>query len=138
MANSFTVDVVAADKKLFSGDAVSLLAPGADGYFGVLRGHAPLVAALQVGELEITPADNRGKILIAVSGGFIEVTQEHVEVLADSAELAAEIDLERARQAHQRAEERLRQPGEDIDVERAEAALARASNRLRVAERHGL
>ena len=138
MPNSFSVDVVAADKKLYSAEAVSLVAPGADGSFGVLRGHAPLVAALKVGELVITPVGNQPKKIIAISGGFIEVTQVHVEVLADAAELAEQIDLDRARQARERAEARLRQAGGDIDVARAEIALARATNRLRVAERRGV
>lgn len=136
MANSFTVEVVAADRKLYSGDVVSLQAPGADGYFGVLRGHAPLVAALKVGRIEITPADQSPTIRIAVSGGFIEVMQDHVEVLADAAELAHEIDLERARQSRERAEDRLRTAHDDTDVERAEAALSRAMNRMNVAEGH--
>ncbi len=136
MANSFTVEVVAADRKLYSGEMASLLVPGADGYFGVLRGHAPLVAALKVGTLEMTPADNSALIVVAITGGFIEVTQNHVEVLADAAELAHEIDIDRARQSRERAEDRLRKVHEDTDVERAEAALSRAMNRMNVADRH--
>lgn len=137
MPNRYDVEVVAADRKLFSGEAVSLVAPGADGYFGVLRGHAPLVAALTTGEVAITPPDNRPVVYLAVSGGFIEVTPERVVILADTAELATEIDIERARQAKERAEERLAAATEDMDVTRAQTALMRALNRLRVAGRGG-
>ena len=134
---SFQVDVVSVNHKLYSSEAVSLVAPGADGYFGVLRGHAPLVAALKIGELEITPAAGQAPVLIAVSGGFIEVHPDCVTVLADSAELAEEIDVERARLAKERAEALLQAGGENTDVDRAQAALLRALNRLRVAERRG-
>lgn len=136
--NHFLVEVVSADRKLYSGEAVSLTAPGAAGYFGVLRGHAPMVAALTYGELDITPSDNRPVVSLAVSGGFIEVAPDRVVILTDSAELADEIDIERARIAKERAEERLRAGGDDVDVTRAQAALLRAINRLHVVERRGL
>lgn len=132
MAATFDVEVVAADRKLFTNKAVYLVAPGIDGYFGVLRGHAPLLAALGIGELTITP-ENGQPILFALAGGFAEVTGDHVVILADSAELAEDIDIERARLAKQRAEERLHAPAVDINVDRAQAALLRAINRLRVA-----
>ena len=136
MARSFQVEVVSADRKLYSGTAISLVAPGIDGYFGVLHGHAPLVAALKVGELVITTADPTvPQLFFAVSAGFIEVTQECVTILADSAELATQIDRERAQQAKERAEELLRKSSSDTDVARAQAALARAINRLRTAAR---
>ncbi|HEX2948905.1 MAG TPA: F0F1 ATP synthase subunit epsilon [Armatimonadota bacterium] len=136
--NHFTVEIVSADRKLYSGEAVSITIPGADGYFGVLRGHAPLVSAMMIGEITITPPDNKPPIIFAVSGGFAEVSAEHVVILADTAELAEEIDVERARLAKERAEERLQEAGGDIDVTRAQAALMRAINRLRVATRRGL
>jgi F-type H+-transporting ATPase subunit epsilon len=131
--NHFQVEVVAADHKLFSDDAVSLVAPGADGYFGVLRGHAPLVSTLKIGVLRLQPTEDRPAIAIAIAGGFIEVTADHVVVLADAAELAQEIDIDRARTAKERAKERLRTRSEDTDASRAEVALARALNRLSVA-----
>ncbi len=133
MAHPFEVEVVAADRKVFSGQAVSLVAPGVDGYLGVLSGHAPLMSALGVGTITITPPSGT-PVAIAVSGGFIQVTSDHVTILADSAELASDIDIERARLALARAEERLHTAGESIDVERAKAALLRALNRLRVAQ----
>lgn len=136
MAHTFDVDVVAADHKVYSGQAVSAVVPAADGYLGILPEHAPLVAALKVGELTITPPD-ASPIVLAVSGGFLRVDHDKVTILADTAELAADIDLERAQRAKERAEERLRAPGRelDIDVERALTALERALNRLRIARR---
>jgi F-type H+-transporting ATPase subunit epsilon len=134
MAFPFEVEVVAVDHKVFLGQAVSLVAPAVDGYVGVLRGHAPLVAALATGILTITPAEKRPVIEVAVSGGFMDVTPDRVTILADTAELAEEIDLERARQARVRAEQRLLAGASDIDITRAQAALLRAINRIRAAE----
>ncbi|MHB9131898.1 MAG: ATP synthase F1 subunit epsilon [Armatimonadota bacterium] len=138
MALGFTVEVVSADRKIFSGQATSLVVPAQDGYLGILRGHAPLIAALTIGAVTIIPANNTPPIEIAVDGGFVEVAAEHVTILADSAELASDIDVERARMAKERAEERLRAAGGDIDVDRAKAALLRAINRLRLAQGQGI
>ncbi len=134
MPATFDLEVVAADRTVFKGPAISVVLPGADGYLGVLHGHAPLVTALTIGEITITLPDNQQKI-IAVSGGFAEVLQQKTVILAEAAELAEEIDIERARQAQQRAEERLRTAAENIDVDRAKIALLRAINRLQVATR---
>lgn len=140
MALNFHVSVVSADKLLYQGDAISLVAPGIDGYFGILYGHAPLIGALKIGELEITTAENPSAPLIfAVAAGFIEVTADKVTILADSAELATQIDIERALLAKERAENLLRSAEGITDVERAQIALARALNRLRTAEKtHGI
>lgn len=138
MAMSYDVEIIAADRKLYSGSAISVTLPGMGGYFGILRGHAPLIAALDIGEIMLTIAENIPPKLIAVAGGFAEVNHDHLIVLADAAELAEEIDIERARLAVQRAEERLKAAGEGTDVDRAHAALMRAINRLRVAEGKGL
>lgn len=133
MALPFDIEVVAADHKVYSGQAVSVVAPGADGYFGIMAEHAPMIAALKVGILDITPPENLPTVEFAISGGFLRVDHDRVTILADTAELATEIDIERARQAMERAEERLHAPGTDINVDRAQAALMRALNRLRVA-----
>jgi len=134
MTSTFDLAVVAADRTVFAGSAVSVVLPGTDGYLGVLPGHAPLITALAIGEISITLPDNQKKI-IAVSGGFAEVLQQKTVILADAAELAEEIDIERAHQARQRAEECLRTPGENIDVEHVKISLLRALNRLQVASR---
>jgi len=132
MAHPFDIEVVAVDRKVYAGQAESVTIPGADGYFGVLSGHAPLIASLGVGILTITPPGNP-PVLLAVSGGFAEVTQNHVTILAETAELGREIDIERARQALERARGRLAGAEEGTDIDRARAALLRALNRLRVA-----
>ena len=136
MPHPFDVEVVAVDRKVYDGQAVSITAPGIDGYFGILSGHAPLIASLGVGLITINPPGQALPVFIAVAGGFAEVTQDHVTILAETAELAQEIDIERARQAAERARGRLegQKKEEGIDIDRARAALMRAINRLRAAE----
>lgn len=114
-------------------DVVSLTAPGSEGYLGVLAHHAPLITALQPGHLEIRDAD-QNEAVFAVSGGFLEVSENRATVLADAVETPAEIDVDRARQALERAKTRLRDTSGLTDVARAEAALKRALNRLRIAQ----
>jgi len=131
MAHPITVEIVSADRKVYNGNAVSVVIPGSAGYFGVLHGHAPLISTLAIGLLELRATGNAAPTVFAISGGFVEVTPDKVVVLADSAESTVEIDAERAKLAATRAEERLRLVGPDIDYERAQAALLRAINRLR-------
>jgi F-type H+-transporting ATPase subunit epsilon len=129
----FKLSVVTPEKVVFEQDVRSIIAPGSEGYLGVLTDHAPLITALKAGEL--TVADSEGtRNEYAVSGGFLEVSGNVATVLADAIETPEEIDLERARQAEVRARERLaRRSHPDIDEARAEAALARALNRQRMA-----
>lgn len=132
----FSLNVVAPEKTIYSGKARSVIAPGVDGYFGVLAHHAPMVAQLAAGALKITDdagADN----LYALSGGFLEVVLDggsQVTILADAAEPAENIDVARAKAAEQRARERLASHNADIDQARAQGALERALNRLKVAQ----
>jgi F-type H+-transporting ATPase subunit epsilon len=110
------------------------VAPGVEGYFGVLPGHAPFLTTLGVGEL--TYRTGRDEFHLAVAGGFCEVRNDKVIVLADTAERPDEIDRERAERARQRAEQRLAgRSADEIDYARAQAALARALSRLQVAGR---
>lgn len=132
---TFTVQVFTPERTVLSTEAISLVAPGFEGSFGVLAHHAPMLIELRVGELRITTQEGKEKRL-AISGGFAEIYNNTVRVLADSAELAEEIDIERAEAARRRAEERLRTHHADTDIARAEAALHRATNRLRVASKH--
>lgn len=132
MAGSFLLQVATPERVVFSRRAVSLVAPGVEGYFGVLARHAPLVAALGVGSLKVTGEDGTEE-LVAIGGGFLEVSKDVVTILGDTAELAAEIDVERARRARDRARERLDDRTEGVDMNRAQLALRRALNRLRVA-----
>ena len=126
------VEIVAPDHKVFQGEATSVRAPGVEGSFEVLRNHAPMIAALGVGPMRITTATGE-RIVYAVSGGFLEVLDNVVTVLAETAEPATEIDVARARAAEERARARLREGGADAERAQAAAALERARNRARVA-----
>jgi F-type H+-transporting ATPase subunit epsilon len=124
---------------LVSADVDEVVAPGTEGYFGVLPGHAPFLTTLGAGEL--TYRQGREEHHLAVVGGFAEVSGDRVIVLAEDAERPEEIDRERAERARQRAEQRLagRSPtgaAEEIDYSRAVEALGRAVTRLQVAT-HG-
>jgi len=110
--------------------------PGADGYFGVLPGHTPLLAALTVGELWYRQGSE--KTFLAIALGFAEVLPQSVTILAQLAERADEIDVERAEAALKRAQERLAGPRPDIDYERARIALTKSLSRLQVSSRLGL
>lgn len=126
------VSIVAPDREVFSGEAESLRAPGVDGSFQILTGHAPMVAAIETGPLFVDPAGGQ-RIAFATSGGFVEVLDDQVIVLAETAEPAEEIDTERAREAEERARRRLEEGGLEAEERaRHEAALERARNRLRI------
>ncbi len=126
------VDIVAPDGAVFRGAATRFRAPGVEGSFEVLPNHAPLLAAIEVGSIHVsTPEGDR--IVFATSGGFVEVLNNEVIVLAETAEPAEEIDVERAEAAEKRALEQLESEESRADRARAEEDLERARNRLRVA-----
>ena len=127
----FALEVVTPERVAYSGQVASLQAPGSEGSFGVLAGHVPLLTSLQIGRLRFVE-EGGSEIQMAISGGFVEVGREQVAVLAETAERAEDIDVDRAREARARASERLNKR-EEVDAARAEAALARALNRLKVA-----
>jgi F-type H+-transporting ATPase subunit epsilon len=111
-----------------------IIAPGSEGYFGVLGGHLPFMSTLKSGELAYRK--NGTWRYLAVSWGYVEVLPQTVIVLAEAAEKAEEIDIARAQRARDRAAERMARWGdESIDVLRAEASFARALTRLEVAQR---
>jgi F-type H+-transporting ATPase subunit epsilon len=133
---SFKLDVVTPDRPVVSDEVTELVAPGSEGYFGVLPGHTPFITTLAIGELTYW----RGKDArhLAVTWGYAEVRGDRVIILAEAAERAEEIDVERAERARRRAEERLEAwfgGKEDVDFTRAEAALYRAVNRMEVARK---
>lgn len=132
---TFTLEIVTPDRVVMSDDkVVSLVVPGVEGYFGIMAGHAPLISEITIGEITVRHSD--GNITyIACAHGFIEVSENKASVLSYAAERAEEIDVERAREAARRAEERLAEASGEVDHARAEAALKRALNRLRVAEK---
>ncbi len=130
MARTFHLEVVTPDRQLMSEEVVSVIAPGVEGYLGVLANHAPLVTELRVGILHVRYPDDTEEN-IAVSGGFMQVVGNRVLVLADAAERPQDIDIHRAREALIRARQLLQDP--TVDRERARVALERAVNRLRAA-----
>ncbi len=107
-------------------------APGVEGSFEVLHNHAPMISAFEIGSLRITVPTGE-QIMFATSGGFLEVLNNSVSILAETAELGSEIDIERAQQAEQRAIERLAEINDREERQRYEAALNRARNRVRIA-----
>ena len=127
------LQIVSADRSLVNETVDEVEIPGADGYFGVLPGHTPLLALLGAGELWYRQGQD--KIYFAISFGFAEVQPDAVTVLAQIAEKADEIDLARAEAAKKRAEERLVRATVDMDAERARIALLKSLIRLQVATR---
>ena len=125
--------IVSADRSLVNETVDEVEVPGAEGYFGVLPGHTPLLAVLQVGELWYRQGQE--KHYVSVAFGFAEVQPDRVTILAQIAEKADEIDPARAGAAKKRAEERLAKSTVDMDAERARIALLKSLIRLQVATR---
>jgi len=127
------LDIVTAEKVVYSGDVDIVIAPGHEGQLGILPHHAPLMTTLSAGELIARKGTE--EFLIAISGGFLEVLPDRIIVLADAAERAEEIDIARAEAAKKRAQDNLSHSASQIESAAAEAALHRAIARLEVAER---
>ena len=127
------LQIVSADRSLVNEQVDEVEIPGADGYFGVLPGHTPLLALLGAGELWYRQGQDKHYLLIAF--GFAEVQPERVTILAQIAERADEVDVARAQAALKRAQERLASPTTDMDVERARIAMLKSLIRLQVASR---
>lgn len=132
-----TFELATPSRLVVTEPADEVVVPGLAGSFGVLPGHAPLLALVGVGELMFRLG--RSEHYLAITGGFAEVGPDHVRLLAETAERPEEIDVARARAARERAERRLtgRAGGEEIDYPRAMAALRRAGTRLDVVRRRG-
>ena len=131
MADTFQLEIVTPEKKVVETTAEEVQIPGKNGYLGILPGHAPLITELSVGE--ITFRENSTEQKLAVAWGFAEILPNKVTILAETAERPAEINVERARQAKERAEQRLTSGDTAVDVDRALDALHRAQVRLDVA-----
>ncbi len=126
------VEIVSPSGRVFSGEAKGIRAPGVEGSFEVLSNHAAMIAGIDIGSLVIT--DKKGQaITFATSGGFVEVADNVVTVLAESAELASQIDVERAKAAEQRAVDALASSLDPETKARMTKALDRARNRARIA-----
>jgi F-type H+-transporting ATPase subunit epsilon len=127
------LEIVTPDRSVATEQVDEVEIPGADGYFGVLPGHTPLLAMLQVGELWYRKGGE--KVYLSIAYGFAEVRPDTVTILAQLAERADEIDTARAEAAKRRAEERLSKPVAEMDFERARIALLKSLIRLQVASR---
>ena len=134
MATTLTLEIVTPDRALVSEQVDEVELPGAEGYFGVLPGHTPLLTSLKVGEMWYRIGQETRYLALAF--GFAEVLPDRVTVLAQIAERAQDIDVPRAEAAKKRAEERVaRTPQADLDFERARVALMKSLVRLQVASR---
>jgi F-type H+-transporting ATPase subunit epsilon len=135
VADPLEVRLVAADREVWSGEATTVIARTTEGEIGVLPGHAPLLGVLVNGAVRIRQAQG-GDIEAAVHGGFLSIADNQVAVLAEVAELAEDIDVERARRALEEAQRGTTdRDSEDGDDDERQAAIARAETRLRVAGR---
>ena len=131
--SSIRLDIVTAERLVYSEDVDMVIAPGVEGQLGILPHHAPLMTTLQAGELRVRKG--REEFFLAISGGFLEVRPDRIIVLADAAERAVEIDVARAEAAKRRAEEELSRRAPGVDTAQAEAALRRSLIRLQVVEK---
>jgi F-type H+-transporting ATPase subunit epsilon len=127
------LQIVSADRSLVNERVDEVEIPGAEGYFGVLPGHTPLLALLGAGELWYRQGQEKHYLSLAF--GFAEVQPDRVTILAEIAERAEEIDLTRAEAARKRAEQRLASPSVDSDAERARLALLKSLIRIQVGTR---
>lgn len=126
------LDIVTAERAIYSDDVDVVVAPGVEGQLGILPHHAPLMTILQPGELLVRKGGE--EVVMAITGGFMEVRYDSVVILADAAERAEQIDIARAEAARKRAEERLISHASQVDTARAHAAMSRALVRLKVVE----
>lgn len=131
----FKLSIVTPEKVAYEDQVKSLVVPGSEGYLGILSNHAPLITAMQPGKIVITEADDDIEIL-AVSGGFLEVSGNVATILADAVERTDQIDIDRAQASYDRHRNRLLSFGRgedtDIDLPAAREAVERARNRIRI------
>lgn len=132
--NTVKVEVVTPERVVYSGEANIVIAKGKDGELGILANHIPMVTPLKIAPVQIKK--NGSEDVIAVSGGFMEVRKDKITILAETAELPDEIDVNRAQAAKERAERRMAESGkEEMDFKRAQLSLQRALVRLQVANK---
>ncbi|MCZ6767047.1 MAG: F0F1 ATP synthase subunit epsilon [bacterium] len=131
MADRLDLTVVTPERELIHEEVDEVQVPGLGGYLGLLPGHAPLFSELGIGELSYARSGQTHSIALAM--GFVEILGDEVRILADAAEPAADVDVERAAQAQARAEERIARGAAGLDYPRAQASLGRAVVRIQVA-----
>lgn len=130
---TFNVNIVTPDGPVVDTNVELVSAKAQSGELGIMAGHVPMVAPLQIGAVRLVLGDNKSE-LVAISGGFLEVRPDQVTILAQAAEKAENIDIARAKEAKMRAERLLQGKQDQVDFKRAELALRRATNRLNVGE----
>jgi len=135
MAETLELEIVTPERLVVHEKVEEVQIPGRSGYLGVLPGHAPLISELGVGEITFRSGGNTTRL--AVAWGFVEVLSNKVTILAETSERASEIDVARAQQAKQRAEDVLRNHAPDTNYDDAQNALKRAETRIDVAEKGG-
>lgn len=135
--SELNLNITTPAKNIFTGEIKSITLPGTLGGFQILKNHAPIISTLEIGVVKIVLADNSTQNY-ATGGGTVEVSDNKILLLADSIERSDEIDVERAKDAMERARKRLDEKSENksIDAVRAEAALARAVNRIKTVEKY--
>ena len=133
--NELDLEIISPEKKVYSGKVKSVTIPGTKGNFQVLFNHAPLISTIEIGIIKLDLSDDSTRVF-TTSGGSAEVLDNKVLILSDTVEPIDNIDIERARNAKERAENRLTNKGVIIDVDRARAALARALNRIKASEKY--
>ena len=136
LPDSIQLIVVTPERQLLHETVVEVTIPGLDGELGILPGHAPLITELGIGELNYRPSSGGQQVPLAILAGFAEVLPDRVTVLAETAERAPEIDLERAERALDRAQKRLVSNDANLDWDRATLALQRSLIRIQVARKH--
>ena len=131
MAKELFLEVVTPQSAIVSEEVQIVVAPGSEGEFGALKGHTTFLTSLKIGTLRYKDANGKERFLF-INGGFAEVLPNKVTILAESAERRQNIDVERAKNAKNRAEKRLADKAADTDLARAEVALQRAVHRLSI------
>ena len=135
--NELYLEIITPSKVGYKGNVTSVTVPGTKGNFQVLFNHSPIISSLEIGEIKIEEQGSSEKLHFATSGGTIEVSNNKIIILAESFESSKEIDIERAKEAKRKAEERLhRRKDSEIDDFRAELALKRSINRLNISNKY--
>ncbi|PAU92878.1 ATP synthase F1 subunit epsilon [Aliifodinibius salipaludis] len=129
--NTFSAQILTPEGSIFDGEVTGVQVPGEMGSFEVKALHANIISSLEIGEILVRKATG-GEQHFAVTGGFVEVVDNKLTLLAEAAEPVEEIDVERAKQAKERAVERLESDDKEIDKDRARKALKRAENRIKL------
>lgn len=128
----FNLSIVTPEKIFYENEVTSLVAPGIEGYLGILTDHAPLITAITPGKVTVKD-EKHEEILLSVTEGFLEVSANTATLLVDAVEYLSEIDSDRAKDAMERAKKRMIDEAGSIDLPRARKAVIRAKNRLRIA-----